>query len=95
MVDNAFKILRRRNTFYSGRPTPADQDVAAKNLRAKVYQAICKGGSKWMPPNSNAGQPATAGQPAAPGDAAEGYDIYASSSECAAHGAGTWATPIA
>eukprot|EP00959_Pyramimonas_sp_CCMP1952_P396128 8299786-Pyramimonas_sp.AAC.1 len=55
-----------------------DQDFAARNLQAKVYQAICEEGAKWTPPYSRAGQPATAGQPAASSGAAVRYDVFTS-----------------
>eukprot|EP00959_Pyramimonas_sp_CCMP1952_P308006 6446265-Pyramimonas_sp.AAC.1 len=80
MVDNALMTWRQKKTLYSCKPKPADPDFAVRNLQAKVYQAMCKEGSKWTPPDSHAGQPATAGQPAASSGTAERYDVYASSS---------------
>eukprot|EP00959_Pyramimonas_sp_CCMP1952_P413521 8665145-Pyramimonas_sp.AAC.1 len=57
-----------------------DHDFAAIALQAMVYQAIYDEGTKWAPPDSRAGQPATAGQPAASSGAAERCYIYTSSS---------------
>eukprot|EP00959_Pyramimonas_sp_CCMP1952_P121041 2530674-Pyramimonas_sp.AAC.1 len=36
MVDNTLTAWRRRNSLHSGKPTPVDQDFAARNLQAKA-----------------------------------------------------------
>eukprot|EP00959_Pyramimonas_sp_CCMP1952_P395532 8287828-Pyramimonas_sp.AAC.1 len=95
LANNTLKTWHRRITTYGHVPTPADQDFARRNLQAKVYQAICEEGCKWMPPDSAAGTPAgaNAGAPAGAYDTAEKFAIFTSSSGYAAHGAGIWTPP--
>eukprot|EP00959_Pyramimonas_sp_CCMP1952_P034343 719816-Pyramimonas_sp.AAC.2 len=73
---------------FGATPTSADKDFALRKLQAKVYQAIYEEGTKWMPPDAQAGAPAEGG------DVVEKFDIFPSSSGSAAqHDTGIWTPP--
>eukprot|EP00959_Pyramimonas_sp_CCMP1952_P067725 1413482-Pyramimonas_sp.AAC.1 len=78
LVNNIVKTWHRRNTSFGTDPVSADQDFALRNLQANVYQAIYEEGTKWTPPDAQAGALAEGG------DAAEKFDIFTSSSGSAA-----------
>eukprot|EP00959_Pyramimonas_sp_CCMP1952_P105290 2200962-Pyramimonas_sp.AAC.1 len=87
LVNNTM-TWHRRNAPFGTNPTSADQDFALRNLQAKVYQAIYEEGTKWTPPDAQAGTPAEVD------DTAEKFEICTSSSGSAAqHGTGIWAPP--
>eukprot|EP00959_Pyramimonas_sp_CCMP1952_P177247 3704959-Pyramimonas_sp.AAC.1 len=58
LVDNTMQTWHRGNACFGTNPTSADKDFASRNLQAKVYQAIYEEGTKWTPPDAQAGAPA-------------------------------------
>eukprot|EP00959_Pyramimonas_sp_CCMP1952_P325530 6813235-Pyramimonas_sp.AAC.1 len=58
LVNNALKTWRRRNASFGTDPTLADKGFALRKLQAKVYQDIYEEGTKWTPPDAQAGAPA-------------------------------------